>query len=291
MNNFFEEYLEWIIDKYNDGENINDILTSGYTANTGTYYCPECMYILTSIETYSAVSEGLGLRKKDEAGYYLDCCLNVITNIEGNSAMYNILNIEVSELGEPSNLSIPYCCNTNKFCLESNFSPQNMDFLLGVGVVEQSSSSEIYGTNLCYLFDRLYDEDYSESVVYDIFYAILNNGIYIWCCDGVISANSYDNYITMLDNCEVCSIRWNVPTLDGQSQNDACNLPDPLVGPLFSYNNILNIGDIIYYDGMLSVPFNGNDNWFSLTQLCPESELVFVAQINNNGEIIDIGCP
>ena len=295
MDNFFEEYLEWIIDKYNDGENINDILTSGYTANTGTYYCPECQYVLASVQTYLIYAGVLNLTDP-EVPYDYGCCINVMASLDRYLQWAESFGYTQSQAvpaigySEQTNREFPFCCNTNKFCLESNFSPQNMDFILGVGVVEQSSSSEIYDTNLCYLFDRLNQEEYSESQVFEIFSSILNYGIIILCCNGVISAIPQEKYLVSYEGCDVCIFTWNTPTYEGQSQIDACSSPSIGGFKLYSGNINLQIGDIIYYDGTLTVPFNGNDNWFNLDALCVAVDSI-VVQINNNGEIIDIGCP
>lgn len=155
MNNFFETYLDWVIEQYNNGEDIVDILSSGYTASTETYYCPECAYTLANVETYLIYAVTLGS-------------------------------------DEPTKV----CCTPNKFCSETNFSPQYMYGLLDVGVIEQSSTSEIYNTNLCYLYDRLFSEDYPELEIFDIVIEILNNGIIIWCYENTIYVNTIKEYLT-----------------------------------------------------------------------------------------------
>lgn len=186
MDNFFETYLEWIIEKYNDGENISDILTSGYTANTGTYYCPnnDCsFYVLASIETFLKFAEQVG----DISGNISGCCTNVKAYVE------TYLNFVEAVDGR----NINYCCLQNKFCIESNFSPQNVDgfdSVLGRGVVELGSSSQIYNTNLCYLFDRLYEEGYLENDIYGMFIDILDKGITIWCYEGIIYAFAVEEF-------------------------------------------------------------------------------------------------
>ena len=182
MNNFFETYLEWIITQYNDGETINDILNSGYTANTNTYYCPdECgVYGLMGAET--GYCEG-----PFECPDYIGCCINLTMSFE-----------EYVNYTESNRETNP-CCTNDKFCIETNFSPENINNLLNYGVVEIGSSSEIYNTNLCYLFERLYDEGYTETEVYDIFIAILDIGIMIWCYDGVIYGDSYSSYVSFIN--------------------------------------------------------------------------------------------
>lgn len=275
MDNFFETYLEWIIEKYNDGDNINDILTSGYTANTGTYYCPNnncSLYVLASIETYLAYAEGA-------AGINLNsCCLNINANVG------TYLNFAAAVNG----FNVGYCCLTNNFCLESNVSQQNIAILLDKGIIEQGSSSEINNTNLCYLFDRLNQEEYSELQVLEISSSILDKGIVIWCCNGIISAISADEYIRLSENCETCFFRWFSSV--GQSQFDACNTTSVFWPELVTESSDLQIGDLVY--DRFGNPFDGNNNWFRLELNCVNSlELVFVVQINNNGEIIDIGCP
>lgn len=191
MDNFFETYLEWIITQYNDGENINDILNSGYTANTETYYCPgECgVYGLAKVNTIYC-----------EAGFeqvcpdYSGCCVNITAS---KDKIVQYLDI----VGFPPNP----CCTNDKFCIETNFSPQNINNILNYGVVEIGSCSEIYNTNLCYLFQRLYDEGYSETEVYNIFIVILDIGIMIWCYDGVIYGKSNSFYESFINSLVIAS--------------------------------------------------------------------------------------
>ena len=186
MDNFFETYLEWIITQYNDGQNINDILNSGYTANTETYYCPgECgVYALAEVEGIYCEGES-GLVCPDYSG----CCVNVTASKEKIISFLELI-------GSPNP-----CCTNDKLCIETNFSPQNIrNILVSYGVVEINSSSEIYNTNLCYLFERLYNEGYSETQVYNIFIAILNIAIMIWCYDGVIYGKSYLSYKSFINS-------------------------------------------------------------------------------------------
>jgi hypothetical protein len=187
MDNFFVTYLDWIIEQYNDGENIIDILNSGYTANTGTYYCPECSpYILTSGQVFFNYGDAVGFQT------FSECCLNFTSN-----------NNKYLLLTESSGGTIfNSCCTQDKQCLESNLSNIGPEYLIQVlqqAVAELGSSSEIYNTNLCYLFERLYSEGFEALDVYNIFVSILNQGIVIWCFDGIIYAYTVENYLAQLE--------------------------------------------------------------------------------------------
>lgn len=183
MDNFFETYLEWVIEQFNNGENINSILNSGYTANTETYYCPECsQYILASVETLICeVGEG------QVCPDYSNCCINVSANKDSY--------LFFTELVANSNP----CCTQDKFCLETNLFPESIINLLKTGIVEISSTSEIFNTNLCYLFEQLNLQGFDEKVFFEICYGILDFGIVIWCYEGVIYANSMVNYLSFLN--------------------------------------------------------------------------------------------
>jgi hypothetical protein len=184
MDNFFESYINWIIFNFN-GENINDILNSGYTANTGTYYCPECSpYILSSVNELIQYASVVGYET------FSACCLNFTASI-GKFIIYS----------ESSGTDIiNSCCTQDKFCLESNLSNISPGSLLSIlasrGVVELGSSSEIYNTNLCYLFEQLYSAELSNFDILNIFVGILDNGIVIWCYEGIIYANSVQEYLS-----------------------------------------------------------------------------------------------
>lgn len=183
MSDFFVTYTDWIVDKLLDGENIDDILLSGYTGSSETYYCPDCaQYVLALKESFITYVEGIG-------GYsgYSGCCLSVYATIE------NYLSYCESSGGCP----VTPCCITDKFCLESNLGPDYLLPFIQNGVYELSNTSEVNKSNLCYLLTQLNDNfDIVDVITY--LSSILSNGIVIWCSDGNIYAETIGNYLIFI---------------------------------------------------------------------------------------------
>ena len=155
MDNFFETYVDWLIQKINDGEDIYDIINSGYTESIGNYY-----------------------------GAISGCCFNY----SGNMNLYLVLQ-EVID-----NKDLNYCCPVDKFCLETQLTIEDMLFLIDNGIFELSSSSEIYNTNLCYLSEQLFGS-FNPNDAFAYLYIILNMGIMIFCDGGNIRVLSVENYL------------------------------------------------------------------------------------------------
>ena len=179
MDNFFDTYVDWLIQKINDGENIYDIINSGYTESIGNYYCPdECPYVLSYIEEFLGFYEELG-------GYPVisGCCFNFL----GDMSTYLTLQEGIG------NKDLNYCCPIDKFCLETQLTIEDMLFFIGRGICELSSSSEIYNTNLCYLSEQLV-ENFGDKEASGYLFAIFNRGLVIFCDGDDISVSSINNY-------------------------------------------------------------------------------------------------
>ena len=179
MDNFFETYVDWLIQKINDGEDIYDIINSGYTESIGNYYCPvECPYLFSSIIEFGKYLENVGY------GAISGCCFNY----SGNMNLYLVLQEAID------NKDLNYCCPVDKFCLETQLTIEDMLVLIDNGIFELSSSSEIYNTNLCYLSEQLFGS-FNPKEALDYLYFILNMGIMIFCDGGNIRVLSVENYL------------------------------------------------------------------------------------------------
>jgi hypothetical protein len=179
MDNFFETYVDWLIQKINDGDDIYDIINSGYTESIGNYYCPvECPYLFSSANEFYKYLENVGY------GAISGCCFNFL----GNMNLY----LNLQEVIDNKDLN--YCCPVDKFCLETQLTIEVMLFLIGEGIFELSSSSEIYNTNLCYLSEQLFGS-FETSVAEEILVNLLDMGIMIFCDGGNIRVLSVENYL------------------------------------------------------------------------------------------------
>jgi hypothetical protein len=155
---------------------LQQLLNNGIFTTDNSVCCPSCgdLYVLSGLERFKTLAEYFNYQGFDE------CCLNFFGNIE-------------TELKFPEQISLTNCCN-NDFdsCINRLNEILNFDqiqVVLGLGIVEYSLLGSSGNSQLCSLIDNIINQGLTNEQAYTAITTILDDGLIVYCdgCNTIIS--------------------------------------------------------------------------------------------------------
>lgn len=214
--NPIEAYMIKITNALNNGDLINDAMTSGFTGSTSVYCCPDCdgIYILTTPGQFFRYYQSM-------CGFDKTCCFNYKSSLQ---TYFDMVSYGVPTTGT--------CCTNFNTCVTDS-----LNAVIGCNEFDIFEYSTFDGQgSVCIVADVL--SQYDQSTATSYLSSILDIGIMVACKDGEVICGTLDSMTFQFPN-KTCRFYNMVESPEFINTLTECNLYPGISATTISVNSFL----------------------------------------------------